>query len=155
MSRKKRLQNKIDNSKKSEAKRQAYDAKAKLKAVKKKRTKRVVTEGKVYIQSTFNNTIVTITDTAGSVIAASSSGAQGFKGAKKSTSFAASKAAGAAASKATGMGLAKVEIFVKGVGTGRDAAIRSIAQNGIDVVGIKDLTPVPHNGPRPRKPRRV
>lgn len=154
MSRKKRLQKKVEKGRKAEAKRQAYSAKAAQK-IKKKKVKRTVAEGKVYIQSTFNNTLVTITDLGGDVIATSSSGREGFRGSKKSTSFAASKAANTAATKATGMGMAKAEIFVKGVGTGRDSAIRSIANSGIDVVAIKDLTPIPHNGPRARKPRRV
>lgn len=154
MSRKKRLQKKVEKGRKSEAKKQAYVAKAAQK-IKKKKVKRVVTEGKIYIQSTFNNTLVTITDTKGDVIATSSAGREGFKGSKKSTSFASSKAAATAAGKATNMGLAKAEIFVKGVGTGRDAAIRSIASSGIDVTAIKDVTPIPHNGPRARKPRRV
>ncbi|MEZ4210211.1 MAG: 30S ribosomal protein S11 [Patescibacteria group bacterium] len=154
MSRKKRLQKKVEKGRKAEAKRQAYNSKAAQK-IKKKKVKRTVTEGKVYIQSTFNNTIVTITDTNGAVIATGSAGREGFKGSKKSTSFAASKAANTAVAKATGMGLAKAEIFVKGVGTGRDSAIRSVASAGIDVVAIKDVTPVPHNGPRARKARRV
>lgn len=154
MSRKKRLQKKVEKGRKSEAKRQAYVAKAAQK-IKKKKVKRTVAEGKVYIQSTFNNTLVTITDVAGDVISTSSAGREGFKGSKKSTSFAASKAATTAANKATNMGMNKAEVFVKGVGTGRDAAVRAIAGSGIDVVAIKDLTPIPHNGPRPRKPRRV
>ena len=154
MSRKKRLQKKVEKGRKAEAKAQAYNAKAAGK-VKKKKVKRTVAEGKVYIQSTFNNTLVTITDLKGDVVSTSSSGREGFRGSKKSTSFAASKAAATAAGKATNMGMAKAEIFIKGVGTGRDAAIRSIAQSGIDVVAIKDVTPIPHNGPRARKPRRV
>jgi small subunit ribosomal protein S11 len=154
MSRKKRLQKKVEKGRKAEAKSQAYNAKAAQK-VKKKKVKRTVAEGKVYIQSTFNNTLVTITDTKGDVISTSSSGREGFRGSKKSTSFAASKAAGTAAGKATNMGMTKAEVFIKGVGTGRDAAIRSIASSGIDVVAIKDVTPIPHNGPRARKPRRV
>lgn len=154
MSRKKRLQKKVEKGRKAEAKRQAYNTKAAQK-VKKKKVKRTVTEGKVYIQSTFNNTIITITDTGGAVIATGSAGREGFKGSKKSTSFAASKAANSAIAKATNMGLGKVEIFVKGVGTGRDSAIRSVASGGIEVTAIKDITPIPHNGPRARKPRRV
>ncbi len=156
MSRKKRLQKKAEKGKKAEVKRQAYAAKATAnKAKKKKKGKRVVAEGKVYIRSTFNNTMVTITDLMGEVVAASSAGREGFKGAKKSTSFAASRAANSAAAKATGMGMNKVEIFVQGVGTGRDAAIRSIAHSGMEVTAIKDTTPIPHNGPRARKARRV
>lgn len=154
MSRKKRLQKKAEKGKKAEAKQQAMAAKAAAKP-KKKRVKRSVSEGRAYIKSTFNNTLVTITDNDGAVIASGSAGGQGFRGSRKSTSFAASKAAGTAIGKAVGMGLQRLHIFVQGVGTGRDAAIRSIAQAGVDVLSIKDVTPIPHNGPRPRKARRV
>ncbi|OGB73866.1 30S ribosomal protein S11 [candidate division Kazan bacterium RIFCSPHIGHO2_01_FULL_44_14] len=122
---------------------------------KKKRVKLNVVEGRVYIKSTFNNTLITITDTEGRVIATGSAGQQGFRGSKKSTSFAASKAASAAIGKALTTGLQRLQIFVQGVGTGRDAAIRAIAQAGVDVTSIKDMTPIPHNGPRARKARRV
>jgi small subunit ribosomal protein S11 len=91
----------------------------------------------------------------GNVIATGSAGREGFKGSKKSTSFAGSKAAGSAISKAVALGLQKASVFVQGVGTGRESAIRSIAQGGLDIVSIKDVTPIPHNGPRPRKARRV
>nr|AQS30274.1 hypothetical protein [uncultured bacterium] len=154
MSRKKRLQKKAEKGKKSEAKQQAMAAKAAAKP-KKKRVKLNVVEGRVYIKSTFNNTLITITDTEGRVIATGSAGQQGFRGSKKSTSFAASKAASAAIGKALTTGLQRLQIFVQGVGTGRDAAIRAIAQAGVDVTSIKDMTPIPHNGPRARKARRV
>jgi len=154
MSRKKRLQKKAEKGKKSEAKQQAMAVKAAAKP-KKKRVKRNVIEGRVYIKSTFNNTLITITDTEGGVIATGSAGQQGFRGSKKSTSFAASKAASAAINKALSTGLQRLQIFVKGVGTGRDAAIRAIAQAGVEVTSIKDMTPIPHNGPRPCKARRV
>lgn len=153
MSRKKRLQKKAEKSKKSEQKKQAYAAKAAAK-VRKKKIKRSVPEGKVYIKSTFNNTIVTITDLKGEVIAWSSSGNVGFKGSKKSTPYAASMAAKTAASKAMDMGMTKANVFVRGIGSGRDAAIRSLDTTGLHLDTVKDVTPLPHNGPRPRKPKR-
>jgi len=157
MSRKKRLQKKVEKGKKSEAKRQAYAAKVATKTKqKKKKVKRVAAEGKIYIKSTFNNTLVTVTDLEGNVVSSGSSGREGFKGSKKSTSFAASKATTAAVTKAIATaGLQKAHIFVQGVGTGREAAIRSVAQGGLEILSIKDITPIPHNGPRPRKARRV
>lgn len=121
----------------------------------KKAKKRTVQAGKIFIKSTFNNTLITITDLQGEVIAWSSSGRMGFKGSKKATPYASSLAAKTAAAKAAGMGLTKANIFVQGVGSGRDAAIRSIDGAGIFIEAIKDVTPLPHNGPRPRKSRRV
>lgn len=155
MSRKKRLQKKAEKGRKAEAKRQAYQTKIASKAKAKKKTKRVVPEGKVYIQSSFNNTFVTITDLTGAVVAWGSAGSAGFKGSRKSTPYASSMAAKSAAAKAVELGMSRVEVFVKGVGSGRDAAIRSLDAAGLAVVGIKDVTPLPHNGPRPRKARRV
>lgn len=154
MSRKKRLQKKAEKSKKSEQKKQAYSAKAATKVHRKKKVKRSVPEGKVYIKSTFNNTIVTITDLQGEVIAWSSSGNIGFKGSKKSTPYAASMAAKTAAGKAMDMGMTKANVFVTGIGSGRDAAIRSLDTAGLHLDTVKDVTPLPHNGPRPRKPKR-
>lgn len=124
------------------------------KAVKKK-GKRVAEEGIAHIQSTFNNTIVTITDVSGNVIAWSSAGGQGFKGSRKSTPFAAQKAAEAAAKKAMGQGVKKIEVYVKGPGAGRESAIRSLQAVGLEINMIKDVTPIPHNGCRPPKRRRV
>lgn len=121
----------------------------------KKKIKKAVTKGRVYIQSTFNNTLITITDEVGNVIAWSSTGAAGFKGTRKSTPFAAGSAATLAAEKAKAYGLEKVEAFIKGVGGGRESALRSIQHAGITVLSIKDTTPSPHNGTRSRKPRRV
>lgn len=155
MSRKKRLQKKAEKGKKSEQKKQAYIARAASKTTKTKRKKRNIEEGRAYIKSTFNNTIITITDEKGDVVATASAGAQGFRGSKKSTSFAASKAANTAATKATNVGMKKISIFVRGVGTGRDSAIRSLAGSSMEVIAIKDITPIPHNGPRARRPRRV
>lgn len=157
MSRKKRLQKKAEKGRKSEQKKQAYAAKVagKTAKAKRKKVKRAVAEGKVYIKSTFNNTLITVTDLEGNVIASSSAGREGFKGSKKSTSYAGSRAASSAVAKAAALGMQKAHIFVQGVGTGREAAIRSVAQGGLDIVSIKDITPIPHNGPRPRKSRRV
>ena len=107
------------------------------------------------MQSTFNNTIVTITDTNGDTLCHSSGGAVGFKGSRKSTPFAAQLAAEAAAKKAIEHGVRRVDVMVKGPGSGRETAIRSIQNTGIEVVGIKDVTPIPHNGCRPPKRRRV
>ncbi len=119
-----------------------------------KRDRKNVSSGIVHIKSSFNNTIVTITDTAGNVIAWASSGAVGFKGSRKSTPFAAQQAAERAANAAIEHGVRRVEVQVKGPGSGRDAAVRSIQNTGIEVVSIKDVTPVPHNGCRPPKRRR-
>lgn len=120
-----------------------------------RRERKQVGEGKAYIQSTFNNTIVTMTDNKGNVIAWSSSGTAGFKGSRKGTPYAAQLAAQQAAQKAREHGLRQVEVLVKGPGSGREAAIRAIQASGIMVTAIKDVTPVPHNGCRPRKRRRV
>ncbi len=114
-----------------------------------------VKEGNVYISSTYNNTIITLTDTKGNVLTWSSAGALGFKGTKKSTAFAASKVAEAICLAAKKLKIEKVKVFVKGIGAGRDSAIRSLASHGLDIISIKDVTPIPHNGCRPPKPRRV
>jgi small subunit ribosomal protein S11 len=114
-----------------------------------------VTHGIACIQATFNNTIVTITDTAGNVITWSSAGSVGFKGSRKSTPFAAQMAAEQAAQKAIGNGMKEVKVYVKGPGAGREAAIRSLQAAGLEITAIKDVTPIPHNGCRPRKRRRV
>jgi small subunit ribosomal protein S11 len=123
-------------------------------AVKKKK---VLTEntGKVYINSTFNNTIVTITDTKGNTICWSSAGSCGFKGTKKGTPFAAQVAAQTAAKRAVDLGLKYVSVYVKGPGPGREVAIRTIQNAGLNITAIYDITPIPHNGCRPRKLRRV
>lgn len=120
-----------------------------------KKVKKVVTEGIAHVHASFNNTIITITDRQGNAIAASSSGAQGFKGSRKSTPFAAQMAAEAAAKTAMEHGLKKVAVFVKGPGSGRETAIRSLQAAGLEVASIQDCTPIPHNGCRPRKRRRV
>lgn len=125
------------------------------KVVKKKKIKKVVTEGRAYIKSTFNNTLITLTDNDGNVIVSVSSGTAGFKGSRKSTPYAAQLAAAAACEKAKGFGLEKVDCYVRGIGSGRESAVRALSANGIYVNSIKDMTPMPHNGCRPRKARRV
>ena len=120
-----------------------------------KKVKRMVSEGVVHIHSTFNNTIITITDANGSVIAWSSAGSVGFKGSRKGTPFAAQVAAEAAARKAAELGMRSVQVMVKGPGAGREAALRSLQAAGFTVNLIKDVTPIPHNGCRPPKRRRV
>lgn len=121
----------------------------------KKRERRVVEKGIAHIKSTFNNTIVTITDPQGNTIAWSSAGRQGFKGSRKGTPFAAQLAAEACAKQALDQGMRQVDVYVKGPGAGREAAIRSLQAVGLEVTMIKDVTPVPHNGCRPPKRRRV
>ncbi|HHY35393.1 MAG TPA: 30S ribosomal protein S11 [Firmicutes bacterium] len=121
----------------------------------KKRERRVVERGIAHIKSTFNNTIVTITDPQGNAIAWSSAGKQGFKGSRKGTPFAAQLAAEACAKQALDQGMRQVDVYVKGPGAGREAAIRSLQAVGLEVTMIKDVTPVPHNGCRPPKRRRV
>lgn len=111
--------------------------------------------GRIYVHSSYNNTIMSVTDARGNVIANVSAGSIGFKGTKKSTPFAASKVADAIALIAKNKGIGKVEIFVKGIGTGRDAALRAIGGKEFEISGIRDITPIPHNGPKPPKVRRV
>lgn len=131
-------------------------AKKKLVKKRKKRTVRVVKVGRAYINATYNNTMVTITDNNGDVISWASAGIAGFKGAKKATPYAAQIIAKIAIQKAKEeYGLQEVSVFVSGVGTGRESAIRSLNANGLEVSSIKDTTSVPHNGCRPKKPRRV
>ena len=121
----------------------------------KKREKKSIPRGRAYVKSSFNNTIVTLTDPNGNVIASSSSGANGFKGSRKSTPFAAQLAGETAARKAMDNGMQTVEVYVKGAGSGREAAIRALQATGLSVTVIRDVTPLPHNGCRPRKERRV
>ncbi len=120
-----------------------------------KKIKKRVPEGRIYIQSTFNNTIITLTDKKGNVVFWSSAGRCGFKGTKKGTPYAASVVANTVAEAGKAVGLQKVAIYVKGVGQGRDQALRTLVAAGFEVEEIKDVTPIPHNGPRPKKPRRV
>ena len=129
-------------------------ANKKIKKIKKK-VKKNIANGVVHIQSTFNNTIVTITDKQGNVVAWSSAGNMGYKGSKKSTSFAAQMTAETAAKKAMDQGMIEVDVLVKGPGSGRETAIRSLQTVGLKVNMIKDVTPIPHNGCRPPKQRRI
>ncbi|MDO8470585.1 MAG: 30S ribosomal protein S11 [bacterium] len=112
-------------------------------------------EGKVYIASSYNNTLMTLTDEKGNVLVSFSAGQMGFKGTKKSTPFAASKVADALSLNAQNRGIERVRVVVKGVGSGRDSALRSIGAKGLEILSITDATPIPHNGPRPPKVRRV
>ncbi|MBX3025331.1 30S ribosomal protein S11 [bacterium] len=123
--------------------------------VKKKKVKRIVSDGVVHIHSTFNNTLVTITDQVGNVLAWSSAGAVGFKGSRKGTPFAAQLAADAAAKKAMDSGVRNVQVHVKGPGAGRESALRSLQSAGFHITVIRDVTPIPHNGCRAPKRRRV
>jgi small subunit ribosomal protein S11 len=120
-----------------------------------KRERKSIPVGKAYVQSTFNNTIVTLTDPQGNVIAWGSSGTAGFKGSRKGTPYAAQMAARDTARRAMTHGLRQIEVFVKGPGSGREAAIRSLQSSGLYITGIRDVTPIPHNGCRPPKKRRV
>ena len=131
--------------------------KARKKVKRKKRSeKRNVKVGRAYIRATYNNTIVTITDLNGDVISWASAGIAGFKGAKKATPYAAQIITRIAVTAARqGFGLEEVSVFIKGVGTGRESAVRALNANGLNIASIKDITPIPHNGCRPRKPRRV
>ena len=143
---------KIDNKdqikdKKSKSKKSTYS--------KKKKIKKVVTNGIAYVQSTFNNTIVSIADTEGNVISWASAGQKGFKGSRKSTPYAAQVAADSAAAKALEYGMKVLSVEVKGPGTGRETALRALQARGFKILSIKDTTPMPHNGTRPPKKRRV
>ena len=120
-----------------------------------RKVRKSIAVGNAYIKTSFNNTLVTLTDKEGNVIAWESAGAVGFKGSRKSTPFAAQVTAESAARKGMEHGLQKVEVFVRGPGSGRETAIRSLQAAGLEILGVKDVTPVPHNGCRPRKRRRV
>ena len=133
----------------------AIKAGAKKTQVRRRRDRKNIERGAAHIKSTFNNTIVTISDTEGNAISWASAGGLGFKGSKKSTPFAAQTAADVAAKAAMEHGLKSVEVYVKGPGSGREAAIRALQACGLEVTSIKDVTPVPHNGCRPPKRRRV
>jgi small subunit ribosomal protein S11 len=118
-------------------------------------SKKKVDVGILYVQSTYNNTQIVLTDAKGNVLGTSSSGAIGFKGAKKGTPFAAAKVGEILGAKAATMGMKEVAVVVKGVGSGRESGIRGFISKGMNITSIKDVTPVPHNGPKPKKPRRV
>lgn len=129
-------------------------AKKQIKSIKKTAEKKF-TAGRVYVTATFNNTLVTLTDPAGNALSWGSSGGSGFKGARKATPFAAISAMETVALKAKGFGIAAVEVYIKGPGPGRDATIKALKSAGINITMIADVTPIPHNGPRPKKRRRV
>lgn len=132
-------------------------APAEIEATKKrvKKGKRQVSRGRASIQCTYNNTIITLTDQNGAVLGWSSSGHLGFKGAKKSTPYAATQVVADASEKVKKYGLQELDVFVKGVGSGREASVRALSNNGFSLLSIKDITPIPHNGCRPKRPRRI
>ncbi len=144
-----------DEQKPTESPESAPDAAATAAAPRKKKGKKVSANGFAHILSTFNNTIITITDQTGNVVAWSSAGAKGFKGSRKSTPFAAQVAAEDVARRARDMGMRSITIYVKGPGAGRESAVRAIGHVGMKVTSIRDVTPIPHNGCRPPKRRRV
>ncbi len=116
---------------------------------------RQIARGRVYVQVSYNNTLITVTDEKGNALAWSSAGSLGFRGPKKATPYAASKVAEAVIEKIKKNNLAEIEVFIAGIGSGRESAVRSMANHGLNIVSIKDTTPIPHNGPRPKKVRRV
>lgn len=122
---------------------------------KKKKLKKQISKGQAHIKCTYNNTMVMISDMSGGMLAWSSSGLLGFKGAKKATPYAATQVVGDVSEKVKKYGVRELEVFVRGVGSGRESSIRTLANRGFDLVAIKDVTPIPHNGCRPKKPRRV
>lgn len=126
-----------------------------IKKIKKQNIERKYSNGRVYVTATFNNTLVTLTDNLGNTLAWGTSGGAGFKGARKATPYAAISAMEGVAQKAKGMGISSVELYIKGPGPGRDATIKAIRGAGINITMIADVTPIPHNGPRPKKRRRV
>jgi len=130
-------------------------AESRRKDGKRRRERRTVAEGISHIQSTFNNTVITITDMGGNALAWASAGGQGFRGSRKGTPFAAQTAAEQVARKVIDQGMRKVDVLVKGPGSGREAAIRALQSAGLEISMIRDVTPIPHNGPRPPKRRRV
>jgi len=142
-------QNKEDSIKESDAVEAAVKKESKVKLTER------VSEARVYVSSSYNNTIVTLTNARGQVLATKSAGAVGFKGAKKATSFAASRVAEAIVNICKKLVVEKVEVYIKGVGAGRESAVRTLVNQGLNVVSIKDVTPIPHNGVRPKKIRRV
>ncbi len=136
-------------------KEETKSADAVVSAPKVKVPKKKIVAGTLHVQATFNNTNVTVTDKEGNTLFSSSAGAQGFKGAKKGTPFAASKVGGVLGEKAKALGIKEVDVVVKGVGSGREPTIRAFMAHDIEVSAVRDITPVPHNGPKPKKPRRV
>ncbi len=139
----------------AEATTTTQDAKPTTAAPKRKKSKIKVTRGRIYVQSTYNNTIITVTDMNGNVIGWGSSGRTGFKGSKKSTPYAAQKTMEETLARLKEVGLSEVDVFVKGIGTGRESAVRALQGSGFSIISIKDQTPIPHAGVRPKKARRV
>jgi small subunit ribosomal protein S11 len=131
------------------------EAKSAPKAVATKTSKRKITSGIIHVDATFNNTKVLFSDKSGNTLFASSSGALGFRGAKKGTPFAASKVGDIIGEKASVLGVKDADVIIKGVGSGREPAVRAFMAHGIEITSVRDMTPVPHNGPKPKKPRRV
>lgn len=131
------------------------DVASKIKTSKKKKAKVKVTKGKIYINSTYNNTIVAATDMTGNVMLWSSAGKIGFKGSKKSTPYAGQRTMEDVLARLRERGLSEVDVFIKGIGSGRESAVRALQGSGLNIISIKDQTPIPHGGVRPKKPRRV
>jgi small subunit ribosomal protein S11 len=131
------------------------DIAAKIKGSKKKKAKAKVTKGKIYINSTYNNTIVSVTDISGNVLIWASAGKVGFKGSKKSTPYAGQRTMEDVLARLRERGLNEVDVLIKGIGSGRESAVRALQGSGLNVLSIKDQTPIPHGGVRPKKPRRV
>lgn len=146
---------KAEQKEEKSEKKEKKEEKPKAKKPRSRAKKRSVPEGAAYIQASYNNTIVTLTEPNGNVIAWSSAGSSGFKGARKATPYAAQVSAENAAERASAYGLERVHVYVKGVGTGREQAIRGLVASGINIISINDITPIPHNGCRKKKPRRV
>lgn len=130
-------------------------AKKQIQIKKQKITEKKVSSGRVYVTATFNNTLITLTDTSGNTLAWGTSGTAGFKGARRATPFAAISAMERVAQKAKEFGMSSVEVYIKGPGSGRDATIKALRGSGVNITMIADVTPIPHNGPRPKKRRRV
>lgn len=145
----------LTTEKVSEEAQATTDVAAKIKGSKKKKSKAKVTKGKVYINSTYNNTIISVTDLAGNVLVWGSAGKAGFKGSKKSTPYAGQRTMEDVLGRLKDRGLAEVDVFIKGIGSGRESAIRALQGSGMQVLSIKDQTPTPHGGVRPKKVRRV
>jgi small subunit ribosomal protein S11 len=143
------------NSAENEGKTETGEEKTAEAKKKKKKLRRQVLKGQAHVQCTYNNTLLTFSDMGGKVLAWASAGSLGFKGAKKATPYAATQIVNAASEKVAKYGLREIEVFVKGVGSGREASIRALVNNDFEIMLIKDITPIPHNGCRPRKPRRV
>jgi small subunit ribosomal protein S11 len=144
-----------ENSEKPEAEKEEKKDEKPAAPKKKKKIRRQVLRGQAHIQCTYNNTMVAFSDMSGKILAWSSAGSLGFKGAKKATPYAATQIVNSVSEKVAKYGLKEIEVFVKGVGSGREASIRALANNDFEIISIKDITPIPHNGCRPRKPRRV